>query len=334
LVKSAEDSAETLARSDGEAPAKRSNLAGGNADAEPARGGGGRESGADGPTDVSATGWKQVLMRTWTRAGEDNLELISAGVAFYFFLALLPLLLATVLTYGVVADPAAVAGHIAALSQALPEEAASIIGDQLENMVETAGTTTGFALLLALGFALYSAQRGANAIIIALNIVYNVEEGRSFLKRLAASMAITLGAVLTFLLASLGISALGFMQDLLPDVAGVVHMVVTAGFWLAAAAAASLAIALIYRYAPNRKEAKWRWITPGSALATAVWLAATFGFAFYVSNFANYNATYGSLGAVVIFLTWLYLSAYILLLGAELNAELAREVGGRDKEGE
>jgi membrane protein len=320
LAKSAERSAKTLARAEREEPAERLNPSGG-------------ERNADSPTDVSPDGWKQVLMRTWTKAGEDNLELISAGVAFYFFLALLPLLLATVLTYGVVADPAAVAGHIASLSQMLPEEAASIIGDQLENMVETAGTTTGFALLLALGFALYSAQRGANAIIIALNIVYDVAEGRSFVKRLTASLAITLGAILTFFFASLGISALGFMQDLLPDVGGMVHTLLTVGFWLIAAIGVSLAIALVYRYAPNRKEAKWRWITPGSALATVVWLAATFGFAFYVSNFANYNATYGSLGAVVIFLTWLYLSAYILLLGAELNAQLAGQVGGRDKEG-
>jgi membrane protein len=274
---------------------------------------------------LMANGW-DVAKRTWKEAGADNLEMIAAGVAFYAFLALVPLLTAVVLSYGLVSNPATVAADIARLSTAMPEQAAQIIGDQLENMVETADSAIGFALLLTLGIAFYGAMRGAGAIIVALNVVFDVGEQRGYLRRTGVAMAITLGLVLAFLFASLAISALGLLRSLVPDLGGIVHNLLQAGFWLSAALVVSFVVALIYRYAPNRPRAHWRWITPGSALATLVWIAATFVFGFYVSRFGNYNATYGSLGAVIVFLTWLYLSAYILLLGAELNSVLERRV--------
>lgn len=272
-----------------------------------------------------ANGW-DVLKRTWKEAGDENLELIAAGVAFYAFLALVPMLTAVVLSYGLVSDPATVAADIARLSTAMPHQAAQIVGDQLQHMVETANSTIGLALLLALALAFYGAMRGAGAIIVALNVVFDVGERRTYLRRMSVAMAITLGLVLALLFASLAISALGFLRSLVPDLGSVVHNLLQAGFWLSAALVVSLVVALIYRYAPNRPHAHWRWITPGSALATLVWIAATFAFGFYVSRFGNYNATYGSLGAVIVFLTWLYLSAYILLLGAELNSVLERRV--------
>jgi membrane protein len=123
----------------------------------------------------------------------------------------------------------------------------------------------------------------------------------------------------------LGISLLGFVEKLLPFSSPAVHLILKIVFWMVAAAAVSLIVALVYRYAPNHEVPKWRWLTPGSIAATALWLAATLGFGLYVTNFGNYNATYGSLGAVVVFLTWLYLTAYILLMGGELNAELEKQ---------
>jgi membrane protein len=289
---------------------------------------------ADGPTDVSARGWFEVAKQTWKESGDDNLGLIASGVAFYAFLAIVPLLSAVVLSYGLIASAEQVAGHIAMLAQLMPADAADIIGSQLESMVETASSTVGFGLLLALGVALYGAMRGASAIITALNIVFNVEESRSFIRQSLVAIAITLGLVFIFIFASLGISALNFVETLLPDLGGVVHTLLQLGFWAAAAVTVSFVVAIIYRYAPNRPEAKWRWITPGSGIATLVWIAATLGFSFYISNFGNYNATYGSLGAVIVFLTWMYLSSYILLLGAELNQVLERRVGRKETLGQ
>lgn len=282
---------------------------------------------ATGPTDVSASGWWDILKRTWSEASAANLGLIASGIAFNAFLAFVPLLTAVVLSYGIVAAPEQVARHIATLADAMPQEATNLIGSQLENMVETADSSAGFGLLLALAIALFGAMRGASGIITALNIVFDVEESRSFLRQTAMALTITFGLIVVFIIASLGISVLSFLEDLLPDPGGMTHSVLPIAFWFVAAAFVSLVIALIYRYAPNRSEMEWRWLTPGSALATIVWVAATLAFAFFVRNFGGYNATYGALGAVIIFLTWLYLSSYILLLGAQLNQVLERQAG-------
>lgn len=278
------------------------------------------------PTAIPAPGWKQIAVRAYKESGRDNISLIAAGVAFYAFLAFVPLLAALVLSYGLVADPASVVSHMKSLTQAMPAEAAAIIGDQLKSVVETSGSKKGFGLLIALALALYGATKGATSIMTATNVAWDVEETRGFIKRTALSLIFTAGAVLGLLLAILGISITGFVEHLLPTSSPVIHTLLRIAFWIPAAAAVSFGIAILYRYAPNRRPTPpWRWLSPGSIGATLIWLAATVGFGFYVSNFGNYNATYGSLGAVIVFLTWLYLSAYILLMGAELNAEVERQ---------
>ena len=288
---------------------------------------------AGGPTGIGAGGWWKAAKQTWTEAGEDHLGIVAAGIAFNAFLAVVPLLTATILTYGIVASPKQVAEHIATLSQTLPEQAASIIGDQLKSIVEGAGSTAGLGLLLAIGIAVFGAIRGASALIVGLNIADGVEESRSTLRQYGVALAITAGLVLMFILASVGISVVGMLEQLFPELGGVVHTVLKVGFWITAAAAVSVLIGLIYAYAPNREEPRWQWLTPGSIVATVVWILATLAFSFYVQNFGSYNATYGALGAVIVFLTWLYLSAYILLLGAELNQVLQRQAG-KKKDGE
>jgi membrane protein len=280
------------------------------------------------PAAIPPLPWKRILLETWKDAGADNLSLIAAGVAFYAFLALVPFLTALVLSYGLIADPASVVSHMQGLTSVMPGTAASIVGDQLQAMTETSGAKTGFALVLALGIAIYGASKAAGAIMTALNIVFEVEESRSFVHRTLLALVMTAGAVLSLFLAVLAISALHVLEDLLPGLGGVPQVLLKAVFFLLASGAVATLIALIYRYGPNRPDAPWRWITPGSAVATIVWLAATLGFGVYVSNFSDYNATYGSLGAVIVFLTWLYLSAYILLFGAELNSIMEAEVAG------
>ena len=281
-------------------------------------------AGEDSPADLPPRAWKDILVATWKESSEDNLSLVAAGVAFYSFLAFVPLLTAFVLTYGLVAEPASVVGHMQALTNVMPQNAAGIIGDQLKSMTETGAGEKGFALLGAIAIALYGATKGAASVITALNIAYDVAERRSWLKKTLMSFALTAGAVLSLFLGIVAISAMNFLEALLPNLSGVTHFAMKLLFWVAAAAAVVLLLAVVYRYGPNRPDAPWRWITPGSALATLAWLAATAGFGFYVSNFGNYNATYGSLGAVIVFLTWLYLTAYIVLMGAELNSEIER----------
>ncbi len=291
------------------------------------------------PADISPRGWKRILIDTWKDAGEDNLSLVAAGVAFYAFLAFVPLLTAFVLSYGLVAEPASVVGHMQTLTSIMPADTAGLIGDQLKSMTESEGAKTGFALILALGIALYGASKGAGSIMTALNIVFEVGESRSFVRRTSMALAMTAGAVVVLFLAIIAVSALHFLEELMPNFGGISQFLLKVGFFVLAGAAVVLLLALIYRYGPNRPEAAWRWITPGSAAATVVWLAATAGFGLYVSNFGNYNATYGSLGAVIVFLTWLYLTAYVVLMGAELNAIMeieaarakAREEGRKAK---
>jgi len=285
----------------------------------------GRGREADRPGQIPARGWKDIAVRSWKEAGQDNVSLVSAGVAFYGFLAMVPLLAAFVLSYGLFAAPETVMRHVQGLFEVLPPEAASIIGDQLLSVTTQAANRTGLGLVIALGIALYGAMKGAAAMIIALNIAYDEEETRGFIRKKLTALAITIGAVIVGLVAVAAIGALALVGGLFPTAPAWFHTLVRVGFWLLAALAASGAVAALYRYAPDRDEAKWRWLTPGSIAATFGWLLMTLGFGIYTANFGNYNATYGALGAVVVLLMWLYLSVYALLLGAEFNAEMEHQ---------
>jgi membrane protein len=268
--------------------------------------------------------WRDILTSTWREAGEDNAGFLAAGVAFYAFLAFVPLLAAAVLLYGLVADPPTVSRHIGALFHSLPRDAAALIADQLKGMTQSPRAAKGLSLAIALLLALYGASKGAGGIVTALNIAYEVKETRSFVRTTGLSLAMTAGGLLVIALAIALVSITAAIENLLPAASPAIHLLVQALSWAAALAAVSLAIALAYRFAPNRRNASWRWISPGSAAASLVWLLGSLAFGLYVSHFGHYNATYGSLGGVIVFLTWLYLSAYILLLGGELNSELEK----------
>jgi membrane protein len=275
--------------------------------------------------------WRDVLAATWKEAGDDNVGFLAAGVAFYAFLAFVPLLASVVLIYGLVADPPTVAEHIGTLFASLPRDAAALIADQLKSLTASPDTGKGLSLAVALALAIYGASKGASGIVTALNIAYEVKETRSFVRTTLLALGMTIGGLCVLLLAAGTISVTAAIDRLLPGAPPVVHLLVQILSWLAAMAAVSAALALVYRFAPNRPDAPWRWLTPGSAAASLLWVAASLGFGLYVSHFGNYNATYGSLGGVVVFLTWLYLSAYILLIGGELNSELEKKGARRRK---
>jgi membrane protein len=271
------------------------------------------------------TAWKDVLVRTWRESSDDNVGIVSAGVAFYGFLALVPLLGAIVLSYGLIAEPKTVIGHVQSFTKVMPADAAKLIGEQLLNVVQQSGGKKGLGILVSLAIALFGARNAAGSIITALNIAYEEKERRGFLMVNLLALGMTAGAVAVALVGLTAVSALAFLEDLLPTASGVLLVLGKALAYVALLLVAAAVAATLYRYGPSREQPKWQWITAGSLFTAILWLLLTLGFGFYVSNFGSYDKTYGSLGAVIVLLTWMYLSSYVLLLGGELNSELEHQ---------
>jgi membrane protein len=277
------------------------------------------------PAEMPAPAWKDILARTYKRTWDDNVALVSAGVAFYGFFALLSLLGLIVLFYGFVADPRTVIDHMRALTTVLPTDVAVLIGQQLMTAVKSSEGTKGLGILLAFLVAIYGGTNGATSILTALNIAYEEKETRSLFRFYLLALCLTVGALLVALASIAATAVIGYLRHLLPDaspiavIAGKVIGYVLLGFL------AALVASILYRVGPSREHAQWKWITPGSLFAALAWLVLTVAFGFYVSHFTNYHASYGSLGAVVALLTWMYLSAYAFVFGAELNSEIEHQ---------
>jgi membrane protein len=224
-----------------------------------------------------------------------------------------------------VAEPMTVIEHITALTAVLPTDVAFVIGDQLMNAVRASQKTKGLGILLAFLVATYGGTNGATSVITALNIAYEEKEKRSLLSFYALALVMTLAALLVSLAAIAATAALAYLQHLLPKAAPLLVLAgKVAGYLLLVLVAAGVASTL-YRFGPSREQAKWKWITPGSGFVALSWLLLTWAFGIYVGHFTNYKATYGSLGAVVALLTWMYLSAYAFITGAELNSEIEHQ---------
>lgn len=287
---------------------------------------------ADSPGQIPALGWKEIAIRTWKESSKDNVSLVAAGVAFYGFLAMVPLLGATVLTYGLVATPDTVLQNIQSIATSLPKDVAQLVGDQLLNVVKTSGGKKGLGLVVALAVALWGARNAAGSIVIALNIAYEEEEKRGFLKVTLLSLAITAAAVILGLFGAAVVGLMAKLEALIPSLGGAGTFFGKVFAYALLAAIAAAAAATLYRYGPSRTKAKWTWITPGTLLFAFGWVVLTLGFGFYVSSFGKYDVTYGSLGGVIVLVTWMYLSSYLLLLGAELNSEVEHQTA-RDTTG-
>ncbi|TPG43726.1 YihY/virulence factor BrkB family protein [Sphingomonas koreensis] len=259
--------------------------------------------------------------------GYHHLSLMAAGVAFYAFLSFVPLLGAVVMTYGLVADPATVAVHMQTIINLVPLDAAKLIQDQLTTIATTAASKAGIALIIALAFSIYGAMRASGAIIQALGVIYEEEDGRSMLRLYWLSARITLVAVAAGVVGLLAAALLGYLGNAVNVLGQAGVVLIQAITWIVAAGIASFAFGVAYRYGPDRADARWEWLSIGSIAATVLWLIATVLFGLYVGSFANYNATYGSLGAVVVLMMWLWVSAYAILIGAEINAEAERQTG-------
>lgn len=274
------------------------------------------------PTGLSPKEWLSVVKGGWARASEHNMGLIAAGVAFYAFLAIVPLLAAVVMTYGLLADPATVAKHVAALSNSLPASAADIISGQLNSVVEESDKSKGLGLIVSLAFALFGARNGAGSMIIALNVAFGCPEGRGFIGKNLTALAITVGGTLAAVLLFAGMGAFSALQALVAPNNSVVALLGQLGTWAILIVAMAFAIALLFRFAPACDTPPLRWLSPGSIFAAVAAALLTLAFSFYVSNFGSYNATYGALGGVVVLLTWLWLTSYVVLIGAECDVAL------------
>ena len=280
---------------------------------------------ATSPWEMPSRAWRDIVARTYKRVWDDNVALVAAGVAFYGFFALLSLLGLIVLVYGFVSDPFTVVEHMQALTAILPSDVAFIIGDQLMTAVRASQKTKGLGILLAFLVAVYGGTNGAASVITALNIAYEEKEKRSLLSFYVLAVSMTLAALLVALCALAATAALAYLQHLLPKASPTfVIGSKVAGYLLLILVASGIA-ATLYRFGPSREQAKWTWITPGSLLAALAWLLLTWAFGVYVGHFTNYRANYGSLGAVVALLTWMYLSAYAFVFGAELNSEIEHQ---------
>lgn len=281
---------------------------------------------AGSPWKMPFSAWMQVVKRVYVMIGFHEVGLLAAGLAFFVFLAITPLIAATVMIYGLVGDPAAVQEQMEAIVRVVPADAARLIEEQMLQIVTTSSGVTGVALLIALFFAVYGGMRAASGMISALNIINEEHETRSFISLTLRAAALTLAAVLIALTGILSGGVFAWLQTqtsvFLGGATSLLFKILT---WTAAIALGTAGFALIMRYGPDRRPAKWRWLTPGSLLATVLWILVSFGFSLYVAYISDYNATYGSLSAIVVFLMWLYLSAYGVLLGALLNAEVERQ---------
>lgn len=280
---------------------------------------------ATSPWKMPRAAWKQIASRTWQRSWIDNVGLVAAGVAFYGFLAIVPILGIIVLAYGLAADPQTIIGHVQTLTDFLPPDVAGFIGEQLMAAVASSGTIVGTGVLVALAFALYGGANGAGALMTALNIAYHEEEKRSLARFYLIAIAITFGALVIAVGALAATAVVSSLGQLLPRASPATIALSKIAAYLGLLVIAAGLAATLYRVAPSREKARWTWITPGSLFTAATWLALTLLFGFYLTSIADYEASYGSLGAVIALLTWMYFSAYVLVVGAELNSEIEHQ---------
>ncbi len=285
------------------------------------------------PREIPARGWKDVLYRVKDQITEDRVMLVAAGVTFYLLLALIPGLTALVSIYGLFTDPEAVQSHLDMFEGIIPGGGMDILRSQLERITEQAGSTLGFAFAGSLAVSLWSANAGIKSMFEAMNIAYGEREKRSFLKLNAVSLTFTVALILV-VIAALAATVL------LPPILGSIGLGAGAQTWtrwggLALAGLLAVAgLAALYRFGPSRDRAQWRWITPGAVLTVIVWVIASALFSWYAANMGSYNATYGSLGSLIGFLFWIWISMNIVVVGAELNAELEHQTVRDSTEGE
>jgi membrane protein len=284
----------------------------------------GRGRCADAPAAIPARGWKDILVRVYDNIGSHRIITIAAGVTFYSLLALFPAIAALVAIYGLFADPATISHNLDSLSGLLPAGAMDVVRDQMTRIASRGKSVLGLGFAIGLIVSLWSANAGTKSLFDALNIVHNENEKRGLIKLNLVSLTFTVAAIVFVLF---GIAAIVVLPVALNYIGpgAATDLIIRIGRWPVLFAFVALAIAFVYRHGPSRATPKWRWVTWGSAFAAAAWIAVSVLFSWYAANFGSYNQTYGSLGAVIGFMIWLWLSTTIVLVGGELDAEMEHQ---------
>ncbi|MDP5308396.1 YihY/virulence factor BrkB family protein [Paracoccus spongiarum] len=276
---------------------------------------------AESPTDIPAKGWKDITLRVKSELADDHVGLIAAGVAFYALLAIFPALTALMALGGLVLEPSEVTAQLDQLTDVMPQEAEQIILDQAVAVAGSREGGLGLAFIVGLLLAIYSASKGMGSLMEGLNVAYDEEETRGFISKTLWTLGLTVFLILGLVLGLLATLALPAVLNLiaLPDW---LETGMGLARWMILALMTVFGLAVIYRYGPSRDDAEWKWLSPGAVAACLIWVIASVGFSIYVSNFGSYNETFGSMAGVIILLMWLWISAFIILMGAELNAEI------------
>jgi membrane protein len=279
---------------------------------------------AERPGEIPPRGWFAILRRVKAEVKEDNVTLLAAGIAFYAMLAIFPAIIAVVTVYGMVADPNQVETQVGEFAKSLPSGADELLTEQLRNVTQAGRQSLSIGLAVSLLAVLWSASGGVQGLVKGLNLVYDERESRGFLKLRGLSLLLTLGAIVVAVVALALITVFpAVIDDLGLGQAG--ELAASVARWVVLALLVLVALAVVYRLAPDRASPRWRWVSWGAVVALVVWLLGSVGFSWYVDNFGKYNQTYGALAAVIVLLLWLFLSAFAVLLGAELDAETERQ---------
>ena len=266
--------------------------------------------------------WVGAARSVFMDLNDSNLGLISAGIAFFGMLAIFPTLAAIIAIWGFFADPDTVYEQLATVRGLMPGEAYAILDEQITSLITANSSTLGWTTAISLGAAIWSSRAGVAALIRGLNSIYR-EKNRVGIRQLAAAFGVTFLLIGVALVALLSVVVLPIILSILP-LGPLTTLLVASVRWVVALAVVIIGIGVVYRYGPNRRHARVQWLTPGALVAVVIWGAISYGFSYYLSNFGRYNEVYGALGAVIALLMWLYLSAFSVLLGASLNAELER----------
>jgi membrane protein len=286
----------------------------------------GRGRRATAPWEIPWIGWKDVLWRVCASVNDNRLLAVAAGVVFYSLLAIFPAVAAFVSLYGLIADASTIDAHLSLASGILPGGAVDLLHEQITKLAAKSDAKLSLGFITGLAVALWSANAGVKAIIDALNVVYDEKEKRSFVKLNLVSLLFTFVAILSLIVALAAIVVAPIIFSLV-GLSTLFSLAIAALRWPLLLISATVALAAIYRYGPSRREARWQWLSVGSIAAAIGWLISSLLFSWYIANFGAYNATYGSLGAAVGMMMWMWISAIVILLGAELNAEIEHQTG-------
>ena len=278
------------------------------------------------PSQIPRRGWFTVIKRTLVGFNDDRLMTEAAGVTFYSLLALFPALATMVSLFGLVADPVTVRDQLQQLHGVVPGGGLDLITDELNSLTANGRHALGLGVLIGVLTSLWTANQGMKAVFDALNVVYHEKEKRGYFRRTAVSLCFTLGGIVFVLLAMAAVIVVPIVLNFL-GFGGYAATIVAAARWPGLLVLLGLFLAVVYRFGPSRSHARWQWVSWGSVFSSITWLLASWAFSYYVSNFGSYNKTYGSLGAAIGFMTWIWISAMIILLGGELNAELEQQTG-------